>query len=295
MLTDLFYHVDEFCKDLSKVTEEELRIEDSERKRKRNCRLQLSEVMTLVIYYHYSNYKTLKDYYQRHVLRNLTSEFSELVSYTRFIELKQEAALPLALFSRLTCSNPCTGVSFIGSFALKVCHNRRINSNRVFKDIAQRGKTSIGWFYGFKVHFLINVYGEIINFSITTGNVADSNPEVLDVLTQSVSGKVYGDKGYILNAERLESYCNKDVQFVTKVRKNMKSSPIDGVDILLLKKRGVIESCIGIMKGSLSIEHTRHRSPIGFLAHIFSSLIAYSFRPTKPTIVVDDALSVLTP
>ena len=113
----------------------------------------------------------------------------------------------------------CTGVSFIDSFSLNVCHNRRIYSHKVFKGIAQRGKTSVGWFYGFKLHIIINHGGEIISFYITSGNVADNNEKVLKKLTQKLFGKLYGDKGYIVRPEIFEKLYLKRCSSHYKIKK----------------------------------------------------------------------------
>lgn len=175
---------------------------------------------------------------------------------------------------KLCSANNCTGISFIDSFALKVCNNRRIYSHKTFKGIAQRGHTSVGWFFGFKVHFLINHVGEIINFYISSGNVADNDPVVLEQLIMNLFGKLVGDKGYILKPEAFQTLYLKGIHVITKLRKNMKNKLMPLFDKLLLRKRGTIESSIGILKESMSIEHTRHRSPTNFLVHVFSAIIA---------------------
>jgi hypothetical protein len=279
MLTTLFYHTDEFCK----VFEKEMH-GNGWRERKKGSELILSEIMTICIYYHCSGYKTFKDYYKKEVLVNMQTAFKGLVSYNRFIELKKMTVLPMALFLKLNMGS-CTGVSFIDSFAVKVCHNRRIYSHKVFKGTAQRGKTSVDWFYGFKVHFVINHVGEIVDFYITPGNVADNNTEVLNRITQDICGKLIGDKGYIVKPEFYEQLYQKGIQLITKIKKGMKNKLMDTADKLLLRKRGTIESCIGILKEVFSIEHSRHRSPTNFLSHLFSALVAYCFRPNKPSIL----------
>lgn len=284
MLVTIFYHIDEFCKTLEKELGSRA-LSNKEKLKKRDQSLTLSEVMTICIYYHYSGYKTFKDYYCKYVLVHMNNEFKSLVSYSRFIELKKTAVLPLALFLKLCCSGACTGISIIDSFSLQVCHNRRIQSHKVFKDIAQRGHTSMGWFYGFKVHFVINHQGEIIDFYLSTGNVADNNPEVLKQLTTNIFGKLIGDKGYIVNQALFEQLFVNGVHLITKVRKNMKNKLMPLFDKLLLRKRGTIESSIGILKESFSIEHSRHRSSTNFLNYIFSSLTAYFFKPNKPSII----------
>lgn len=182
-------------------------------------------------------------------------------------------------------SNKCTGISFIDSFSLEVCHQRRIHSHKVFKNIAQRGKTSVGWFYGFKLHIIINHIGEIIAFYITPGNVSDNNETVLTKLTEKLFGKLCGDTGYIVNAKTFEKLYLKAVHLITKLRKNMKNKLMLLEDKIGLKKRGVIESVGAILKEDLSLEHSRHRSIFGFISHIISTLVAYAFRDKKPQIV----------
>ena len=83
------------------------------------------------------------------------------------------------------------------STTLKVCRNQRIHNHKVFKGLAERGKSSMGWFYGFKLHLIINDKGEILAFQLTPGNVADVS--MVDMLSQEIIGKMFGDKGYIPN------------------------------------------------------------------------------------------------
>lgn len=291
MLVDLFYHIDEFCKQFEKTMNKRA-LTGRDNARHRPCRLSLSELMTICAYFHYSGYKTFKDYYCKHVLIHMQFDFKELVSYNRFIELKERTIVPLLVFAKTYCQSNCTGMSFADSFALKVCHNRRIYSNKVFKGLAQRGKTSVGWFYGFKVHFVINHLGEIINFYISPGNVSDNNDHVLGRITKNLFGKLIGDKGYMVRPEILKKLLSCGIQLITKVKKGMKNRPLSAGDKLLLRKRGTIESVIGILKDSFSIEHTRHRKPANFLSHILSAIAAYFFKPNKPAI---QPISVNTP
>ena len=97
----------------------------------------------------------------------------------------------------MKATGKCTGITFIDSTPLKVCHNKRIFYNRVFNGIAERGKSTMGWFFGFKLHLIVNDKGEIINFVLTAGNTDDRNLDMIQKLCQKVFGKLYGDKGYI--------------------------------------------------------------------------------------------------
>lgn len=281
-LTTIFYHTDEFCKQFEELSQKRS-LTDGCEMRKRAFSLTLSEVMTIMIYFPCSGYKSFKDYYTRNndVLKKA---FPGLVSYNRFIELQQKAAIPMALFLRLSGLTDCSGISFIDSFVLKSCHIKRQSSHKTFKGIAAKGKTSVGWFYGLKVHFLITPHGEIIDFYITSGNVADNNHDLIKRMSNRIIGKVFGDKGYILGQEITQILAQKGVQFITKVRANMKNRLLNVQDRLVLAKRGVIESVIAILKEDLSIEHTRHRNTMNFFAHVCSSLMAYYFRPFKPSI-----------
>jgi len=204
------------------------------------------------------------------------------------VELKQHLAPELGLLAMLLCKmNKCNGTSFIDSFSLPVCHNKRIYSHKVFKGFAERGKTSVGWFFGFKLHIVIDPMGNILNFYFTPGNISDNNENVLKHLAMDLFGKLYGDKGYLLNQKLFEYFYINNLEFVHKIRSNMKNKLMDFADKLILKKRGIVESAIGIIKINLSVDHSRHRSRTAFLSGLFSGLIAYAFYPTKPSIALN--------
>lgn len=280
LLTEIYYHTDEFCKQFETDIQKKLL---PNRKRYRKGALSLSEIMTILIYFHHSGYKTFKLYYCKHVCVFLKKAFPSLVSYNRFVELQQQATLPLALFAKLTGKGKCSGISYMDSFPLKVCHIRRVYSHKTFKGLATKGKTSVGWFFGFKVHLVISHIGEIIDFHITPGNVADNNPDVVHKITNDLFGKLFADRGYISRI-LFEDLFTRGVTLFTRLRKNMKQKIMHIYDKFLLQKRGVIESVNAILKENLCIEHTRHRSPINFIGNICSSIVAYAFRSKKPKI-----------
>ena len=229
-----------------------------------------SEIMTILINFHQSNYRTFKDSYQRHVCVYLRWAFPTLVSYTRFVELKKEVleCLSLYLYTRL---GTCDGISFMDSTRLPVCHNRRIPSHRVFAKEADRGKTSLGWFYGFKLHLLINSTGDLTGVRLTPGNRDDRAP-VAELLRQT-SGKVCGDRGY-LSAPLREALASQDIDLLYKVRKDMDPLPLSETDKELLKKRTLIASVIRELKSQTQVDHTRHRSFENFQVNVVSALIA---------------------
>ncbi len=240
--------------------------------------------MTIMMYYHESGYRTFKDYYEKHVLIHMKGDFHTLVSYNRFIELRQKALLPLLIFLQLNGLRQCTGISYIDSFPLEVCHVKRASLHKIFEGIAQKGKSRMGWFYGFKLHLVINHQGEVVAFCITPGNIADNNESVLIKLTKKLFGKLFGNRGYLIHEELFKKLYSHGVHLVTKIRKNMSNNLVELKDKLLLRKRGVIESVGNILKESISIEHSRHRSIAGFLCHVLASLATYCFREKKPSI-----------
>ncbi len=280
MIVEIFYYIDEFCKFLDDNS-----LLSAASKPKRKPRLSSSEVMTICVLYHESGYKTFKDYYIKHVLINFKADFGELVSYNRFVELRQSVA-PLLLMFTTICKQSCTGISFIDSTKLSACNVRRQSSHKTFKGCATKGMTSMGWFYGFKLHVVISGQGEIIDFAITAGNIADNNKKILTNFAEKLFGKLVGDKGYIGSFKYM---FKKGVQMIHKIRRNMKNKLVDLFDKILLSKRGIIESVFGILKEQLLLEHTRHRSKLGFLAHISATIIAYFFRAKKPQLRFNSA------
>lgn len=283
MLEFIFYQIDNFCKQYENQLGNNL-LSDGKNQRKRELSLSMSEVITIMIFYHHSGYKNFKDYYTKHVEIYMQNDFKKLVSYNRFLELRARALPALCMFLNLKGLGKSTGISVIDSFPLPVCHNKRIYSHKTFKGIAKRGKTSVGWFYGFKVHIVINHPGELIAFAITPGNVSDNNEKLLLKITKDLCGKLFGDRGYIVRQNLFETLYTRGIHLITKIRKNMKNKLMPFDDKLGLRKRGVVESVGNVLKAGLSLAHTRHRSIVGFFGHIISTLVAYSFKEKKPSI-----------
>jgi transposase len=281
-LLELFVDVDDFCQTFLPTYEKQL-LTDGAIKRRRARSLSLSEVMVILIHFHQSHYRNFKAYYCEHVLPHLRSEFPGLVSYTRFVDFIPSALIPLCVYFQHACMGECTGVSFIDSTSIDVCLVQRIASHKVFAGLAERGKTSLGWFFGFKLHLVINDRGEILNVLLTPGNVDDRKP--VPKLVRKLFGKVFGDKGYIskdLYEQLLQTF---GVQLVTKLRSNSKNRlPMTWSDRILLRKRAIVESVIDQLKNISQIEHSRHRSVSNFLVNLLCGLIAYARQPKKPSL-----------
>lgn len=282
ILTKLFVEIDDFMKEFEAKMKKQL-IGDGKMRRDRDTRLSLSEVMTIIVYFQMSGYRNFKDYYIRYVSKHLKDAFPDLLSYKRFVALKSRTLLPLAAFMKSRRTGKCTGISFVDSTTIVVCHSRRIHQHKVFKGLAQRGKSSTGWFYGFKLHLVVNEFGDILDFVFTPGNVDDRNELMMNKLTRRLFGKLIGDKGY-LSKKLFESLWEKGIQLITKIKKNMKNILMPILDKLLLRKRALIESINDQLKNIAQLEHTRHRSPINAMVNWVSSLVAYSYQEKKPSI-----------
>ncbi len=249
--------------------------------RGRPRRLHPSEVMTLLIGFHQSGYRTLKHFYEKHVCVYWRGEFPHLVSYSRFVRLQAEVLTVWVSYLSATLGE-CSGLSFVDSTRLRVCDNKRISSHRVFAAEAERSKTSMGWFYGFKLHLSITEKGALLDVALTPGNTDDRRP--LRKFAKRLHGSLYADRGYISKDLR-EELRKQGVNLVYKVRKNMNPRfPLSVADEVLLKKRMLIESVIRILKTQTQLEHTRHRCFKNFQVNVVSALIAYQLRENKPSL-----------
>jgi hypothetical protein len=278
-LLELFCHVDDFCQWFEPQWHQTL-VQQGTLKRKRQSQLTTSEVMTIVIHFHQARFRDFKTYYIEHVMKHLRREFPKLVAYNRFVELMGRVLVPLMAYF-YHCKGRCRGISFVDSTPLAVCHNRRIPRHKVFDGLAARGKTSMGWFYGFKLHLVVNDRGELLAFQLTPGNIDDRKP--VPLLARDLFGKLFGDKGYISQA-LFEILFAHGVELITSVRRNMKNRLLPLTDKLLLRKRAIIETINDQLKNISQIEHTRHRSPINFLVNLMAGLIAYCHQPKKPSL-----------
>jgi len=253
--------------------------------RGRKATLSMSEVMTIIIWFHQSHYRDFKAFYTEHVQQYLGAEFPKLVSYNRFVELMPGTLLPLCVYM-VSRRGSQTGISFIDSTPLAVCHNKRIRRHRTFAHLARRGKSTMGWFYGFKLHLVVNDQGQILAFCLTPGNVDDREP--VPTLARDLWGKLVGDKGYI-SQDLFERLFEQDLNLITTARKNMKNRLMPVMDRVLARKRSLIETINDQLKNISQIAHTRHRSPCNFLVNLLAGLIAYSWQPNKPALNLSEA------
>ncbi len=234
--------------------------------------------MTIQILFHLSGVRTFKKFYQDYVGLHLKSYFPRTVSYNRMVELCSESMLPLLAYLKTQGAGMCFVISPIYATPLKVYHNRRIHSHKVFQALAKRGQCSIGWFFGFKLHIVTNDSGEIIDLLITSGNKDDRTPLRTKNFVKKLWGKLYGDKGYV-GKELFEELFTNGIHLVTKLKKNMKTKLLTPMhDVIMIRKKAIVETIIDQLKNIFQIEHLlRYRSPLNFFTNVFSGLIAYNF------------------
>ena len=277
-LLELFCSIDDFWETFKTEWEKHL-IGTDKSKRGPEPRLSISEMLTIVILFHQSNYRTFKHFYH-YVSVHMRRDFPCLISYSRFVFLMKDLFIPLFAYL-LNRSGSLTGISFVDSTPIQVCKQKRVKRNKVFKGFAKVGKTSIGWFYGFKLHIIINEKGEILSFLVTPGNVSDIS--VLDRLSKGIFGKIFGDKGYI-SSKLGNSLFARGLELFTTLRSNMKEKLMSLKDKALLRKRSLIETVNDQLKNISQIEHSRHRSVSNFLVNLLSGLVAYSHQEKKPSL-----------
>lgn len=274
----IYYLIDEFCKIY--LNWQKHRLISSNQIRFREHQMSLSEMLTIMVIYHLSPCREFKAFYQYFLAVKHKSDFKEFLSYNRFVELMPTLLIPFLVMIHCL-SGKKDGTYFIDSTKMQICNNKRTSSNRVFKGLAAIGRSSYGWFMGFKIHLIINTKGQIIAVKITAGNVDDRS--VVPDLTKNLSGKIFADKGYI-SQSLFNKLFGRGLKIITGIKANMKNYLLALNEKIMLRKRSLIESVFGIFKNRMNLEHTRHRSPINFLVNALACLVAYQLRANKPKI-----------
>ena len=287
-ITEIYYLVDDFCKEFDHNLSTKIIGKSS----KRSAILTQSEVICIMILFHDKGYKCMKHFYTQHVQVHLKHLFPKTVSYTRFVELMQSVNLPFSIFIKTLCLSESTGISYIDSTPIRVCKNKRIKRHKVFDGIAQIGKSTMGYFFGFKLHLVINEKGELLNFVITPGNVDDREPLKNKRFIKNMKGKLYGDKGYV-SASLAKILFVDGIQLITGIRNNMKNCFMEMNDEILLRKRSIIETINDVLKNTCQVEHSRHRSFDNFISNLLAGIATYCFLPKKPAIRFNNLFDVI--
>lgn len=290
-ITELFVFIDDFCTATDSFINSYLIATNQKLiNPTRVPQMTNQEIITIILLYQQSPCKNFKYFYNSY-LHLYKGEFPKLVSYERFVALKPRILMYLQMLLHWLMSlSKKTGISFIDSTSINVCHNKRISSNKVFKGFAKLGKTTKGWFYGFKLHVVINEIGQIHSAKLTAGNVDDRIP--VPRLVRHLTGLLFGDKGYI-KSELFNSLYFKGLKLVTGIKKTMKNMPMILFEKQMLRKRSIIETVFDYFKNKFEMEHTRHRSVWNFLVHIMATLVAYSIKTNKPKVKMNSCLTNL--
>ena len=285
-VTEIYCMADDFCKEFALQQEKYMVKESNHNHRNKPNRMNDAEIMVILILFHSGGFRCFKLYYNEYVCKHLTHLFPRVVSYNRFVELEKDILLPLTIFIKQVLLGTCTGISFVDSTPLRVCRNQRILVHKTFEGLATRGKCSMGWFFGFKLHLVINDKGEILNFMFSPANVDDREPLKQGNFLRDIKGKLCADKGYIGQALFDNLFLN-GIQLLTRVKNNMRNSLMSVEDKILLRKRALIETVNDELKNIAQIEHSRHRSFNNFIANALSAIAAYCFFEKKPAIDVN--------
>ena len=286
-VTEIFCIADDFCKEFdAEMAKNAVQSTPDAPKRRRKRKMSDAEVITILICFHFNSYRNFKHYYQACVCGFWKDLFPKRFSYNRFIEVMPRCFVALTMFLRLSCFGECTGISFVDSTCIPVIHNKRQYGMKVFKGFAVKGKSTMGWYVGFKLHLLCNEKGEIVNFVLTRANVDDRNGAVIDTLTDRVFGKLYADKGYI-SQSLFGRLWSEGIHVVTGLRSNMKQRLMPLYDKIMLRKRSIIETVNDMLKNVAQLVHTRHRSVHNFLMNLLAAMGAYCFFLSKPAVNFD--------
>ena len=274
-LTYLFCLVDDFCKVYEGWRAHGLI--PCQGKRRRAIGMSYSEMLTIVIAFHLGPCKQFKYHYLYWIGSHFAHCFPNLLSYSRFVQLMPRLFLPMSLLLHLL-SGQKRGIYYADSTRLEVCHLKRTTSHKVFAGLAAMGKSSYGWFLGFKLHLIINEQGQIVAVKLTAGNVDDRG--VVQGMSQGLKGSIYADKGYV-SASLFQQLYKQGLKLITQIRKNMKNKLRSLIDKVRLRKRSLIESVFHILKNQMNLAHTRHRSVSNFCINLLGCLLAYTIKKGK--------------
>jgi hypothetical protein len=278
-LMAIFCAIDDFCKAFEPVYIRRL-LQARQRQRTRHTTLALSEMLTLLVYVHWSHYRTFKHDYREYVTGHLRPYLPRLVGSQRFVELMPRALVPLCGYLS-TRKGRRTGIAFIDSTPLAVCDNHRMATPKGCAGLAMRGQTALGWFFGFKRPRIVKDEGALLAFRLPPGHVDARQPVAR--LAAGLRGQLCGARGYSSQAfhDVLRSH---GLTLLTNIRRHMNNRMRRLGDKLLLRQRALIETINDQLKNMSQIEHTRHRRMPGFMVNLVAALVAYSFRPNKPSL-----------
>ncbi|MBV8453662.1 MAG: IS982 family transposase [Deltaproteobacteria bacterium] len=276
-LTEVFCEVDDFCQAFDAQWKVHL-LGSGAAPRGPKPGLAVSEIITLLLVLHSAGFKYLKNFYQGFAMPMLRPGFPAMPCYEQFVTIQKRAFVPL-LFFLLSRMGKTTGIYYIDSTSLPVCDNHRLYRHKTFAGLARRGKTSRGWFFGFKLHLVFNHLNQIVACKLTPGHLHDTQP--VPQLTKHLLGKLFADKCY-LGKQLAHALLGRGLTLFTRIRKNMKALPRALPDKLLLKARNMAETIIGTIKQFSSLNLPKHRLPLNAFLHLLATITADQINPIKP-------------
>ena len=213
--------------------------------------------------------------------------FKYLPCYQRMIHLINMHQLALHALHVALMKDQATQYLWIDSTTLPVCKNQRIQRHKSLIQIASRGRSSMGWFYGCKLHIAMNQFGEIACSALSNGHVADI--KMVEQLVAGIEAKLYGDRGYISQELKIRLK-DQGIDLITYHRKNMQAIQLCASDEYHLRQRNKIETLFSLLKGQYNLVTSKARSLHGFLSGIYASLCAYQLtHQNKPTIQIKES------
>jgi len=215
LLISTFCRIDDFCI----IYEKQLKLKqigmDRNRKYGKAQQLAVSEIMTILIMFQITQYRNFKTYYNEFIKVYWREYFPQAPSYNRFVELMSQAILPLSCFLTYH-QGERTGIYYVDATKLPVCHNLREKNHKVFDRLAGKSKTSTGWFFGLKLHLVVNNLCELVSIRVTRGNTDDRTP-LLD-MCKELQGMIFGDRGYVSKA-KAECLAEQGLKLITTLKK----------------------------------------------------------------------------
>lgn len=253
------------------------------RKRLRSTNLRLSEIILIAVWYKTSQFNNFKAFYS-YIGHSYADLFRCLPCYQRMVNLINMHQLAIhALHFTLMKSPQCSHL-WVDSTSLPVCKNQRIQRHKALKDIATRGKSSMGWFFGCKLHVVMNADGDMVSTALSNGHIADI--KMVEELVKGFKATIYADRGYISQSLK-ENLKLQEIDLVTYHRKNMQVIQLSQIDQHYLKQRNKIETLFSLLKGQYNLVTSKARSVQGYLSGIYASLCAYQIcHKNKPTIQI---------
>lgn len=240
--------------------------------------LSTTELVSLALFFQFTGHRSWRDFY-KYIKTHYRQDFPDLPSYRNFVAamnaLSPYAVILLQAFCALfRQTTPATAAKFADSTNLPVCSIKREFSHQVMKLFATKSKTTMGWFYGLRLHVLCNELMQILECRITTATVGER--AALESMWNYIFGLIVADAGY-LGQEFQTRARSLGKQLLTGARANMKKL-LTKKQHELLQLRQVIETIFSVLKTRLGLGSTLPRSPLGHFARYVWCLAAYQLK-----------------